>query len=124
LIILIIIHDTGGVMKKGLIGMILLCSMLMGCASSAKNSHPKLLYSPTPAYPYYALANRIEGDVRVRYNVGVDGKVSKVWILKSEPQHLFDSAVIAAMSQWRYETNKPSQGLTKTIYFKLQAPPG
>lgn len=60
-------------MKKGLIGMILLCSMLMGCASSAKNSHPKLLYSPTPAYPYYALANRIEGDVRVRYNVGVDG---------------------------------------------------
>lgn len=111
-------------MKKGLIGMILLCSMLMGCVSSAKNSHPKLLYSPTPAYPYYALANRIEGDVRVKYNVGVDGKVSKVWILKSEPQHLFDSAVIAAMSQWRYETNKPSQGLTKTIYFKLQAPPG
>ncbi|HBW1890471.1 TPA: TonB family protein, partial [Klebsiella pneumoniae] len=52
----------------------------------------------------------------------VDGKISKVWILKSEPQHLFDSAVIAAMAQWRYETNKPSQGLTKTIYFKLQAP--
>ena len=54
--------------------------------------------------------------------VSVDGKISKVWILKSEPQHLFDSAVIAAMAQWRYETNKPSQGLTKTIYFKLQAP--
>ncbi|HCF8212113.1 TPA: TonB family protein [Klebsiella pneumoniae] len=55
-------------------------------------------------------------------NVGADGKISKVWILKSEPQHLFDSAVIAAMAQWRYETNKPGQGLTKTIYFKLQAP--
>ncbi|HGN8849058.1 TPA: TonB family protein [Klebsiella oxytoca] len=121
---LIIIHDTGVVMKKGIIGTIFLCGMLLGCASPAKNSHPKLLYSPTPAYPYYALANRIEGDVRVRYNVGGDGKVSKVWILKSEPQHLFDSAVIAAMSKWRYETNKPSQGLTKTIFFKLQAPPG
>lgn len=111
-------------MKKGFIGAICLCSMLLGCASPAKNSHPKRLYSPTPAYPYYALANRIEGEVRVRYDVGVDGKISKIWILRSEPQHLFDSVVIAAMSQWRYETNNPSQGLTKTIFFKLQAPAG
>ena len=109
-------------MKKGFIGTIFLCGMLLGCSSPAKNPHPKLLYSLPPAYPYYAQANRIEGDVSVSYNVGVDGKISKVWILKSEPQHLFDSAVIAAMAQWRYETNKPSQGLTKTIYFKLQAP--
>ncbi|WP_373860770.1 TonB family protein [Klebsiella pneumoniae] len=119
---LIIIHDTGVVMKKGFIGTIFLGGMLLGCASPAKNPHPRLLYSSTPAYPYYALANRIEGGVAVRYNVGVDGKISKVWILKSEPQHLFDSAVIAAMAQWRYENNKPSQGLTKTIYFKIKAP--
>lgn len=119
---LIIIYDIGVVMKKGFIGTIFLCGMLLGCASPVKNPHPKLLYSPSPAYPYYALANRIEGDVTVRYNVGVDGKISKVWILKSEPQHLFDSAVIAAMAQWRYEINKPVQGLTKKIYFKIEAP--
>ncbi|HBZ7601398.1 TPA: TonB family protein [Klebsiella pneumoniae] len=109
-------------MKTGFIGTLFLCGMLLGCSSPAKNPHPKLLYSTPPVYPYYAQANRIEGDVTVRYNVGADGKISKVWSLKSEPQHLFDSAVIAAMAQWRYETNKPGQGLTKTIYFKLQAP--
>lgn len=119
---LIYIHGIGVFMKKGFIGTIFLCGMLLGCSSSAKNPQPKLLYSPHPAYPYYALANRIEGGVAVRYNVGVDGKISKLWILKSEPQHLFDSAVIAAMAQWRYEANKPTHGLTKTIYFKLQAP--
>lgn len=120
---LIIIYDIGVVMKKGFIGTIFLCGMLLGCASPVKNPHPKLLYSPSPAYPYYALANRIEGDVTVRYNVGVDGKISKVWILKSEPQHLFDSAVIAAMAQWRYEINKPVQGLQKKYILKSKLRP-
>ncbi|HDS6906940.1 TPA: TonB family protein [Klebsiella oxytoca] len=110
-------------MKKGFIGIIFLSSMLLGCTSPDRNSHPKLLYSPTPTYPYYAVVNKIEGNVRVRYNVGEDGKISRIWILRSEPQHLFDSAVIASMSKWRYETNTPSHGLIKTIYFKLQYAP-
>lgn len=50
-------------MKTGFIGTLFLCGMLLGCSSPAKNPHPKLLYSTPPVYPYYAQANRIEGDV-------------------------------------------------------------
>lgn len=65
------------------------------------------------------MANRIEGFVMVKYDVGSDGKVSKMWIMQSEPQHLFDQSVISAMSKWRFEKDKPYQGMRKRIQFKL-----
>jgi TonB family protein len=35
-------------------------------------------------------------EVTIRFDVGANGKVEKMWILTSEPQHLFDDAVISA----------------------------
>ncbi|EOG8082473.1 TonB family protein [Citrobacter sp. CK184] len=85
-----------------------------------ESNQPKQLTSAFPTYPYYAMANRIEGFVEVKYDIGSDGRISKVWIMKSEPQHLFDSSVISAMSKWRYEKDKPTRGMTKNIKFKLR----
>ena len=72
-----------------------------------------------PTSPYYALANHLDGEVKIRFDVGANGKVEKMWILTSEPQHLFDDAVISAVAKWRFESNKPYKGMTKTIRFKL-----
>lgn len=79
---------------------------------------PEQLVSTPPVYPYYALANHLDGEVKIRFDVG-NGKVDKMWILTSEPQHLFDDAVISAVAKWRLGNNKPYKGMTKTIRFKL-----
>lgn len=106
-------------MKKGFVCVFFLCFFLMGCSGRVNNNQPRLLTSAYPAYLYYAVANRIEGFVEVKYDVGSDGKVSKIWMVKSEPQHLFDSSVISAMSKWRFERDKPYQGMRKRLQFKL-----
>lgn len=107
-------------MRKGFVCVFFLCTFLMGCSGHVESNQPKLLASAFPTYPYYAVANRIEGFVEVKYDIGSDGRISKVWIMKSEPQHLFDSSVISAMSKWRYEKDKPTRGMTKNIKFKLR----
>lgn len=108
-------------MKKGIVWVLFICTLLVGCSSRHENTdQPKLLTSSYPTYPYYAMVNRIEGFVDVKFDIGSDGKVSKIWIMQSEPQHLFDSSAISAMSKWRYEKDKPTKGMKKKIVFKLQ----
>lgn len=106
-------------MKKGLICIFYLCTFLLGCTSQEGNDQPKMLATAYPTYPYHAMALRQEGFVEVKYDVGRDGKVSNIRITKSKPHRLFDSSVISAMSKWQYEQDKPSQGMTKRIHFKL-----
>ncbi|WP_434669127.1 TonB family protein [Klebsiella sp. B345] len=94
--------------------------LLSACSSQVKQNEPKLLHLVQPDYPYYAAANNIRGEVKIRFDVGADGKVEKLWILSSEPQHLFDDVVISAVAKWRFEPNKPCKNMTKTIRFKTQ----
>ncbi|XXD09562.1 TonB family protein [Klebsiella sp. R445] len=94
--------------------------LLSACSSPVRQDEPKLLHLVQPVYPYYAAANNIRGEVKIRFDIGADGKVEKLWILSSEPQHLFDDAVISAVAKWRFEPNKPFKNMTKTIRFKLQ----
>ncbi|HFZ1002439.1 TPA: TonB family protein [Klebsiella aerogenes] len=110
-------------MEKGLNGFVFvlfICTFLFGCGGHEKNYPPKLLKTSYPAYPYYAMANRIEGFVEVKFDIDSEGKISRFWIIKSEPQHLFDSSAISAMSKWRYEKGKPANGMKKRIEYKLQ----
>ncbi|EMH6518143.1 TonB family protein [Raoultella planticola] len=95
------------------------CCLISACTSQMKGVAPEQLVSTPPVYPYYALANHLDGEVKIRFDVGTNGKVEKMWILTSEPQHLFDDAVISAVAKWRFESNKPYKGMTKTIRFKL-----
>ena len=95
------------------------CCLISACTSQMKGVAPQQLVSTLPDYPYYALANHLDGEVTIRFDVGANGKVEKMWILPSEPQHLFDDAVISAAAKWRFESNKPYKGMTKTIRFKL-----
>lgn len=96
------------------------CCLISACTPQVKGVEPEQLVYSQPNYPYYAQSNRLEGEVKIRFDVGADGKVEKLWILTSEPQHLFDDAVIAAVAKWRFETHKPYKGITKTIHFRLK----
>lgn len=106
-------------MKKPLlfIAALLLCA----CAAQSPNSAnaPKQIKMVRPAYPFYALSHHIEGFVKFAFDVDAEGKVSELRILQSEPRGLFEPYIIAAVSQWRYEKNKPAKNLKMTIRFAL-----
>ncbi|MBD3222490.1 TonB family protein [bacterium] len=64
---------------------------------------PRSVVRRQPQYPYRARQRRIEGRVRVRFLVGVDGRTSRIEVVEAEPEGVFEQAVIDAVSGWRFE---------------------
>ena len=59
-----------------------------------------LAYRVEAAYPMEALAQRIEGVVKIQQMVGVDGRVSSVKLLSGPP--VLAPAALEAARYWRY----------------------
>lgn len=62
---------------------------------------PKLLNRVKPAYPELARAARTSATLILEANVGADGRVQTVRVLRGQP--LFDEAALDAVKQWRYQ---------------------
>ena len=80
---------------------------------------PKALSVSKPGYPQRASALRIEGRVRVKFDVDSDGRVDNIQILSAQPSNMFERSVKQAMKKWRYQSGQPGQGLTMNIVFKI-----
>jgi TonB family protein len=83
--------------------------------SAAQNfAGPRLLKTVEPVYPPEALSQGIEGGVRVRVEVGVDGKVKNATVLES-PSELLIDPVIKAVRQYEFTPTGIGMNLTNGI---------
>lgn len=62
----------------------------------------QLLSGADLAYPDQARAAGVEGVVRVRYDVTVDGRVVNAEVDAADPAGVFDAAALALVRSWRF----------------------
>ena len=73
-----------------------------------------------PKYPPEAEAKHIEGRVRVRLTVDVNGSVSDAKILAADPPGVFDAAVMEAVVQYIFKRDGTGYEADQEIIFKLE----
>jgi protein TonB len=76
-----------------------------------------------PVYPPVAQAARVSGIVILEAEIGVDGRVTNVTVLRSVP--LLDDAAIVAVQQWEYTPTTLNGSpvavlMTVTVNFQLR----
>ena len=102
----------------------LTAALLAGCVSGFHRPM-QLIQDAGPVYPEAAKAQGIEGWVRLRYDITLDGRVENLAVVESSPPGVFDAAAMAAVAQWRYRAavidGSPSavSGVVSTLRFQL-----
>lgn len=84
----------------------------------ASVSRPKLIARADVRYPKRAYDRRVEGKIKVKYDINANGNVENIRIVEAIPKKIFDREVMLSMKQWRYEAKKAKDMLV-TIIFKL-----
>lgn len=113
-------------MLRGAAGVLLWAVALVtaGCASTA-DRNPQLQQDGVFAYPATARAAHTEGTVRVRFDIGVDGRVRNAQVESAQPPGVFDVAALAYVQGRRYLPARkagqvvPVLGTTAQIRFQL-----
>lgn len=86
---------------------------------------PRRIEAVAPIYPEGARKARVQGKVLLDCSIGRDGRVTRIDVLKAQPDGLTEAA-IDAVRRWRYEPVRDEEGhpvettMTITINFRLE----
>ncbi len=98
--------------------------LVAGCMTSS-NRPPQIVSADGVVYPEEARQQRVEGFVRVEYDVTVDGTVANAHVIESNPPGIFDAAALKAVRSWRFHPAVKKgdiasmQNLVSRVNFKL-----
>jgi TonB family protein len=94
-------------------------------AAHAQSVPAAPLDRPLPEYP--AAAKAIEGAVKLRFRIALDGRVTDVSIVEANPPGMFDQAALDAVRQWFYqprtEDGKTVEQPDNSVLLKFKPPP-
>lgn len=111
-------------MKRGMkwaVAVTLGLVLVTGCQSRVEPK-PKLEFWVPPGYPDIAVSHQLKGAVTVQCDVGSDGLIHNAKVIKSTPAGVFDAYVLQSLKLWRYERNKPVNGMIKNVLFTPKEP--
>ncbi len=75
-----------------------------------------------PKYPREAEDKLIEGRVKVRLSVDLDGSVGKAVILIAEPPGVFDEEVLKAVKKYQFKRDGTTYEADQEIIFRIDPP--
>ena len=72
-----------------------------------------------PIYPPEAEVQHIQGKVKVRLSVALDGTVTDAQVLAAEPPGVFEESVLTAVRQYTFKKDGTSYQADQEVVFKL-----
>jgi periplasmic protein TonB len=72
-----------------------------------------------PVYPREAEQQHIQGSVKVRLNVDVEGNVTDVQVLSADPPGVFEEAVLTAVKQYKFKKDGTAYQADQLVVFKI-----
>ena len=70
-------------------------------------------------YPPEAEQQHIQGSVKVRLNVDIEGNVTEAQVLSADPPGVFEEAVLTAVKQYRFKKDGTSYQADQLVIFKI-----
>ena len=104
--------------------LLLVLLLVVGCTATPYRP-PEVLAAGGIEYPPEARDKKIEGYVKVAYDVNADGTVSNARIVESDPPGVFDEAALKAVRTWRFKAAVdrgklvPAKDRVSRVHFKL-----
>jgi TonB family protein len=102
-----------------------LAILVLGACMSNPSRPAEVMSAGGIVYPDTAHVKKVEGYVRVEYDVTVDGTVANPRVVESVPSGIFDEAALAAVRSWKFHPAVrdgkvvESKGLVSRLDFKL-----
>ena len=72
-----------------------------------------------PVYPPEAEQQHIQGSVKVRLSVDVEGNVTEAQVLSAEPPGVFEESVLTAVRQYKFKKDGTTYQADQQVVFKI-----
>ena len=72
-----------------------------------------------PVYPREAEDQHIQGRVKVRLSVDLEGNVTDVQVLSADPAGVFEESVLTAVRQYKFKKDGTTYQADQEIVFKI-----